>query len=40
MMGKKGRAYNKALTKETLREWGSLIREGDEIKFVDVRFKR
>ena len=25
---------------EKLRDWGSLGREGDKIKFVDVRFKR
>jgi len=40
MPGKGHRAYNKASTKEKLRKWGSLSREGDKIKFVDVRFKR
>ena len=39
-VGKGCRAYNKAPTKEKLREWGSLRREGDKIKLVDVRFKR
>ena len=40
-MSEKGRkAYNKAPTKEKLRKWGSLSREGDKIKFIDVRFKR
>ena len=40
MSGKGRRAYNKAPTKEKLRKWGSLSREGDKIKLVDVRFKR
>ena len=40
MSGKGRRAYNKAQTKGKLRKWGSLSREGDKIKFVDVRFKR
>ena len=40
MSGKGRRAYNNAPTKEKLREWGSLCREGDKVKFVDVRFKR
>ena len=31
--------YNKALTKEELRQWGRLSRKGDKIKFVDIRFK-
>jgi len=39
MSGKGHRAYNKAPTKEQLREWESLSREGDKIKFVDVKFK-
>ena len=37
MSGKGRRAYNKAPTKEKLREWGSLSIEGDKSKFVDVR---
>jgi len=40
MSGEGRRAYDKAPTKEKLREWGSLSREGVKIKFVDVRFKR
>ena len=40
MSGKGCRAYNNAPTKEKLREWGSLSREGGKIKFVDVRLKR
>jgi len=40
MSGKGRRAYNKAPTKEKLRKWGSLSREGDKIKFVDGRLKR
>ena len=40
MSGKGSMTYNKALTKEKLREWGSLSREGVKIKFVDIRFKR
>ena len=40
MSGKGRGAYNKALTKEKLRKWGCLSREGDKIKFADVRFKR
>ena len=40
MSGKGRRAYNHAPTKEKLREWGSLSRKGDKIKFVDVRFRR
>ena len=40
-MPEKGRrAYKNARTKEKLRKWGSLSREGDKIKVVDVRFKR
>jgi len=39
MSGKGRRAYNKAPTKEKLRKLGSLSREGDKIRFVDVRFK-
>ena len=39
MSGKSRRAYNKAQTKEKLRKWRRLSREGDKIKFVDVRFK-
>ena len=39
-VGKGRRVYNKAPTKEKLTKWGSLSREGDKIKFVDVRFKR
>ena len=37
MSGNGRRAYNKAPTKEELRKWGSLSREGDKSKFVDVR---
>jgi len=40
MSGKGCKAYNKAPTKEKLRKWGSLSREGDKIKFVDIRFER
>ena len=40
MSGKGRRAYKKAPTKETLREWGILSRKGDKINFVDVRYKR
>jgi len=40
MSGKGRRAYNTAPTKEKLRKWESLSREGDKIQFVDVRFKR
>ena len=32
-------AYNKAQAKEELRKWGRLSRNGDKIKFVDIRFK-
>ena len=32
-------AYNKAPTKEKLRKWGRLNRNGDKVKFVNVRFK-
>ena len=32
-------AYNKAPAKEELRKWGRLNREGEKIKFVDIRFK-
>ena len=40
-MSVKGRrTYKNSPTKEKLREWGSLSREGDKMKFVDVRFKR
>ena len=40
MSGKGHRAYNNAPTKEKLREWGSLSREGDKIKFVNFRVVR
>ena len=40
MSGKGRKAYSKAPTKEIPRKWQSLSREGDKIKFVDVRFKR
>ena len=34
-------AYNKAPKKEELRKWGRLSsKEGDKIKFVDIKFKR
>ena len=40
-MSRKGRgSYNKAPTKGKLRKWRSISREGDKIKFVDVRFQR
>ena len=40
MSGKGRRAYNKAPTKEKLRKWGSLSRDGEKLKFVDFRCKR
>jgi len=40
MSGKGRRAYKNAPTKEKLRKCGSVAREGDKIKFVDIKFKR
>ena len=39
MSGKGHMTYNKIPTKEELRKWGRLSREGDKIKLVDIRFK-
>ena len=41
LVGNGGATYNKAPTKEKLRKnGGRSSRNGDKIKFVDVRFKR
>ena len=40
MSAKGHRAYHKAQTKEKLRKWVRVTREGDKIKFIDVGIKR